>query len=206
MKNLLLASTAAAALLAFAGQGVAQTQPGGATPPSAGQSPSGGGSAAPSTPSRTEPAGPGGGERSAPPGPVGGRDAAPAGADKPRAGQSENEQRRSGGERGQQPAKPDSKTEGGRDGSSAAAPAKIDTQQRSKLKEHRTEFRAGRVDNVNFSISIGASVPQSVTLHPLPPTIVEIVPAWRSYRFVMVKEQIIIIDPETHAIVAIVEV
>jgi hypothetical protein len=67
------------------------------------------------------------------------------------------------------------------------------------------ELRAGRVDNVNFSVSVGVAVPRSVTLHTLPPAIVEIVPAYRGYRYILVKDEIVIIDPNTYQIVAVIE-
>jgi len=60
------------------------------------------------------------------------------------------------------------------------------------------------VTNVNFDIRIGASVPRSVTLRPLPPAVVEVVPAYRGYRYVYVRDDIVIVDPASYAVVAIV--
>ncbi|HET9904325.1 MAG TPA: DUF1236 domain-containing protein [Xanthobacteraceae bacterium] len=95
----------------------------------------------------------------------------------------------------------------GRGETTGAAPANVtvNTEQRTKIKQHISELRVGRVDNPNFTVSVGSTVPRSVTLHALPPSIVEIVPAWRSYRYVLVEDEIVIIDPATFRIVAVIE-
>ena len=59
---------------------------------------------------------------------------------------------------------------------------------------------------MNFSVSVGTVIPRTVTLAPLHPVLVEIYPEWRSYRFVIVEERIIIVDPDTLRIVAVVVV
>ena len=61
------------------------------------------------------------------------------------------------------------------------------------------------VTNVNFSISVGTRVPRDVHFHALPPRVVTIYPEWRSYKYILVKEQIVIIDPDTFEIVAVLE-
>ncbi|MBX6426256.1 MAG: DUF1236 domain-containing protein [Variibacter sp.] len=97
---------------------------------------------------------------------------------------------------------------GGRE-TTGAAPSggvAVSTEQKTKIKQHMGALRTGRMDRAEFSISVGTTVPRSVTLHSLPSEIVEIVPAWRNYRYVMVQDQIVIIDPETYRIVAVLEV
>jgi hypothetical protein len=62
-----------------------------------------------------------------------------------------------------------------------------------------------RVD-VDFDISIGVSVPQTYTFYDLPPEIIEIVPAYRTYRyFVLVDGTICIVHPDTYVIVYVIE-
>ena len=39
---------------------------------------------------------------------------------------------------------------------------------------------------------------------PLPTTIVEIQPAWRGFLYFVVGEQIVIVDPDDHEIVAVI--
>ena len=41
-------------------------------------------------------------------------------------------------------------------------------------------------------------------LHRLPPTIVELVPAYEGYDFILVRDDIVIIDPDTYEIVDVI--
>jgi len=52
---------------------------------------------------------------------------------------------------------------------------------------------------------MGTEVPRTVKLAPLPPTIVEIVPQYRSYEYVVVQDDIVIVDPKTMKIVYVIE-
>ena len=88
----------------------------------------------------------------------------------------------------------------------AGAAAKLTTDQRTKIT---TVFRNERVapeSNVNFSISVGTRVPrEGIRLHSLPSEVVTIYPEWRGYEFVRVRDQILVIDPDTYEIVAILD-
>ncbi|MDI1262999.1 MAG: DUF1236 domain-containing protein [bacterium] len=59
--------------------------------------------------------------------------------------------------------------------------------------------------NVNFNISVGTVIPAGVRYHPLPPRIVEIYPEWRGYEVILVKGRYVIVRPQTHEIVYIIE-
>jgi len=83
----------------------------------------------------------------------------------------------------------------------AAPPAEKRTEIVSAIKTQKVE----EVTNVNFNISVGAVVPASVHFHPLPPRIVEIYPEWRGYEFILVRGKYIIVRPQTHEIVYIIE-
>jgi len=83
----------------------------------------------------------------------------------------------------------------------AAPPAEKRTEIVSAIKTQKVE----EVTNVNFNVSVGAVVPTSVRFHPLPPRIVEIYPEWRGYEFILVRGKYIIVRPQTHEIVYIIE-
>ena len=83
----------------------------------------------------------------------------------------------------------------------AAPPPEKRTQIVSAIKSEKIE----ETTNVNFNISVGATIPTTVRFHPLPPRIVEIYPEWRGYDVVFVHGQYIIVRPETHEIVYIIE-
>ena len=83
----------------------------------------------------------------------------------------------------------------------AAPPAEKRTQIVSAIKSEKIE----ETTNVNFNISVGTAVPASVHFHPLPARIVEIYPEWRGYDVIFVRGQYIIVRPQTHEIVYIIE-
>jgi opacity protein-like surface antigen len=90
--------------------------------------------------------------------------------------------------------------------SSSAAPGSVtlSTEQRTRIRE--TVIRssdAPRVSSVNFSLSVGTEVPRTVRFARLPSMIIEINPAWREYEYFIVGDQLVIVDPRTLRIVAI---
>jgi hypothetical protein len=87
----------------------------------------------------------------------------------------------------------------------AGAAAKLSTEQRTQITSVIKEQRVAPLTNVNFSISIGTRVPRTVSFHTLPSRVVTIYPEWRGYKFVLVREQILVIDPDTYEIVAVLE-
>ena len=66
--------------------------------------------------------------------------------------------------------------------------------------------RAPKVGNVNFSINVGTVVPRSVNVVAVPPTLIEYYPQWRGYRYFVVGDEIIIVEPRTLRIVAVLDV
>jgi hypothetical protein len=85
------------------------------------------------------------------------------------------------------------------------AGAKLSSEQRTKITTVIREQHVAPVTDVNFSISVGTRVPRDVSFHPLPTEIVNIYPDWRGYEFIVVRDQIIVVDPRTFEIVAILE-
>ena len=87
----------------------------------------------------------------------------------------------------------------------AGAGAKLSTEQRTKITSVIREQHVAPVNNVNFSISVGTRVPREVSFHPLQAQIVTIYPEWRGYEFFLVRDQIVVVDPRTLEIVAVLE-
>lgn len=85
----------------------------------------------------------------------------------------------------------------------AGAGAKLTSEQRTQVTTIIHKQNVKPVTNVNFSISVGTKVPRTVTFHPVPTEIVTIYPAWRGYEFFLVREEIVIINPRTLEIVAV---
>jgi hypothetical protein len=87
----------------------------------------------------------------------------------------------------------------------AGAAAKLSTEQRTQITSVIRSQRVEPVTNVNFNISVGTRVPRDVRFHPLPAEVVTIYPEWRGYDFILVREQIVVIDPRTYEIVAVLD-
>lgn len=76
--------------------------------------------------------------------------------------------------------------------------------QRTEIRSSFTSVRVAPVTNVNFAVRVGTAIPRSVTLHTIPTGIIDIVPAYRSYRYIVYNDEYIIIDPATYEIVEVV--
>lgn len=91
-------------------------------------------------------------------------------------------------------------------GKDANGGTRLSKQQRTTVRERftRSGVERNRVRNVNFDIRVGASVPRSITLHTLPADVVAVVPQYRGYRYVYANDDIIIVNPGTYAVVAVI--
>ena len=89
-------------------------------------------------------------------------------------------------------------------GQGAGGTARLSTEQRTKITsiihQHKVEPA-----HLNVSVSVGTRIPASVHLYPLPAEVITVYPDWRGYEYILVGDQIVIINPRTHEIVAIVE-
>jgi outer membrane biosynthesis protein TonB len=89
-------------------------------------------------------------------------------------------------------------------GSKSFASVPMSTEQSVKFRETLKGEKAERLTNVQFSISIGDAVPGSVHFYRLPARIVEYAPQYRDFDYILVGDDILIVDPSTHRIVAVI--
>lgn len=87
----------------------------------------------------------------------------------------------------------------------AGGSATLSTEQRSTIRAGITQQHAQPATNINFSISIGTPVPRNVHFYRVPNELVIIYPHWRGYDYFLVGDQIVVVDPRTHQIVAVIE-
>jgi hypothetical protein len=87
----------------------------------------------------------------------------------------------------------------------AGAGAKLSGDQRTRIGSVIRDQHVAPVTHVNFSISVGTRVPHDVSFRPLPAEVVTIYPEWRGYEFILVNDQIVVIDPRTFEIVAVLD-
>jgi Protein of unknown function (DUF1236) len=81
----------------------------------------------------------------------------------------------------------------------------LSEQQRTSV--HQTvlkESNVNRVNQINFSISVGTRVPRSVHLVALPATVISLVPQYRSYQYFVANDEICIVEPSTYEIVEVI--
>jgi hypothetical protein len=53
-------------------------------------------------------------------------------------------------------------------------------------------------------VHAGAQIPADVHSYPVPKDVVDVVSQWRGYNYIMSGDETLVINPATHAIVAIV--
>ena len=83
------------------------------------------------------------------------------------------------------------------------ASVNINDQQRTRISTSISHLNVQPLNNANFSLSVGTVVPRDVRVQPLPAEVVEIVPQYRGYDFVLVKDEIVIVEPSSSKIVAV---
>jgi hypothetical protein len=78
----------------------------------------------------------------------------------------------------------------------------LNDRQRTRISESVSHLNAQPLTNVNFSLSVGTAIPRDVRLQQLPADVVEVVPQYRGYNYVLVRDEIVIVDPSSYQIVA----
>ena len=80
----------------------------------------------------------------------------------------------------------------------------ITAEQRTEIRNVIVESDVKPVD-VDFEVNVGVAVPRTVELRPLPPRIIKIVPAYRSYEYFLLADgRIVIVEPSTLKIVYVI--
>jgi hypothetical protein len=82
----------------------------------------------------------------------------------------------------------------------------LTSEQRTKIRSSVLTRNAPRVTSVNFSVNVGTVVPRSVRLVTVPAPLIEIHPAWRGYMYFVHDDRIVIVEPGSLRIVTIIEV
>ena len=98
-------------------------------------------------------------------------------------------------------------TSGAKQGSaqpaSGGSSVSLTTEQKTKIRTTVLTGSAPRVTSVNFDIKVGTVVPRTVRVAPLPATVIEIEPQWRGYMYFVYNDEIIVVEPGSLRIVAV---
>jgi hypothetical protein len=85
----------------------------------------------------------------------------------------------------------------------ASAAVNLTADQKTQIRTTVLTANAPRATNVNFSVGVGTVVPQTVKLVAVPDVLIRIHPAWRGYMYFVVRDEIIVVEPRTLKIVAV---
>jgi hypothetical protein len=58
--------------------------------------------------------------------------------------------------------------------------------------------------NINIAVNVGAPLPGEAELLPLPPAVVSLVPEYQGYEYVVVNDEVVIVQPSTRVVVEII--
>jgi hypothetical protein len=89
----------------------------------------------------------------------------------------------------------------------SAAPVQLTDQQRQQIRSYfagNGGQQAVRLASAGFSLSIGAAVPQQVTLQKLPDQVVSALQGFQGDQYVLVGNQLVVVEPIARRVVAIV--
>ena len=85
-----------------------------------------------------------------------------------------------------------------------AAPAALSAEHHARIWEAVRGEKTEPFMGARFSMTVGGAVPQAVHLNRLPAGVIEFAPQYRGYEYVLVGDDILIVDPRTHRIVAVI--
>jgi hypothetical protein len=83
---------------------------------------------------------------------------------------------------------------------------RLSSDQRTRIHERlfAEGSRAHRLGHVDFALRRGVHVPRTVEFFDLPEDIVTLVPRFRHYKYFLVGDEIVIVDPVTYVIVDVI--
>jgi hypothetical protein len=67
------------------------------------------------------------------------------------------------------------------------------------------DYQGARVSNARFALRVGEHVPRQVRIFPIPRELVTFFPYYRDYAYVVVNDEICIVDPRTYEIVDVID-
>jgi hypothetical protein len=86
----------------------------------------------------------------------------------------------------------------------SGAPAVLSTEQQVKFRETMRGEKVERLTNVAFLITVGEAVPRTVHRYRFPVSVMEYAPQYRDYEYILVGDEILVVDPRTMRIVAVI--
>lgn len=89
----------------------------------------------------------------------------------------------------------------------AATPApEITEAQKERIRDSVKNAKVDHVAKLAIPLTVGAEVPRNLHFYPFPKEVAEIAPEYGSFFYVVAAEKIVVIDPLSYRIVAILPV
>ena len=89
----------------------------------------------------------------------------------------------------------------GHDTNRSATSVQIDPQKQERIRTAISSTKVENISHADFSVSVGTRVPERYQFHPLPTEIVDIVPEYRGFDYMVVDNEVVIVNPSTREIV-----
>jgi hypothetical protein len=89
-------------------------------------------------------------------------------------------------------------------GPPAQAPG-LTAAQKAAIFSSVTLDKSKRQTSEPFNVAVGESVPPTVELHPLPAGALAEAPAARPYRYTLIADQVVLVDPATMRVVEVIK-
>jgi hypothetical protein len=85
----------------------------------------------------------------------------------------------------------------------SARSVRLSPQQRTKIRDTFTHEHVQRVEHPDFALRVGTVVPRDVQNYDVPEDIIVLVPEYRGLKYIIVRNEVVFLDPDTLQIVAI---
>lgn len=86
----------------------------------------------------------------------------------------------------------------------AAGKVQISSANATRISQALISTAPATSQNIHVAVNVGAPLPGDVELLPLPPAVVSLVPEYQGYEYVVVADQVVIVQPSTRLVVEII--
>ena len=88
---------------------------------------------------------------------------------------------------------------------SQSSALQLSAQQKATIFKTVTKEKVKSPPPANLQLSVGAQVPASIELYPLPANVVSEVPAAKQYKYTVAQNQVVLVDPTNMKVVEIIK-
>jgi hypothetical protein len=86
----------------------------------------------------------------------------------------------------------------------AGPPLELSTAQRQTIYQSVSKTQKNHIAPTGFRVSVGGRLPDTIELAPMPGTLAELMPQAKRYNVAMIEKQVVLVDPATKQIAAVI--